>query len=223
MEETDLIPYEPSTDPVVILQLRTRNARLLAALQEKGLTAKQFCINVGIPYWRYTKGMNLHKPFSEDDQFKIAIYLGKPLDYLFPESLHRSIESGAFKNRVRQIGEPQLGNLSYNDSQMLEDVDRKLLKRALLEKLNPQLPPKYQTMNSRERKSWHRVNKAITELERKVIIERFGIEDSRCKTLEEVGQKLGYTRERIREFEESAIKKLRAPQNSRKLKAWLED
>ncbi len=62
----------------------------------------------------------------------------------------------------------------------------------------------------------------LTERERKVLILRFGLEDGRGRTLEEVGREFNVTRERIRQIEAKALRKLRHPSRSRKLKDYLE-
>ena len=62
----------------------------------------------------------------------------------------------------------------------------------------------------------------LTEREQKVLCLRFGLEDGRARTLEEVGKEFDVTRERIRQIEAKALSKLRHPSRSRKLKDYLD-
>ena len=62
----------------------------------------------------------------------------------------------------------------------------------------------------------------LTEREQKVLKLRFGLEDGRARTLEEVGKEFDVTRERIRQIEAKALRKLRHPSRSKKLKDYLE-
>ena len=66
------------------------------------------------------------------------------------------------------------------------------------------------------------VLKTLTPREEKVLSLRFGLDDGRARTLEEVGQEFGVTRERIRQIEAKALRKLRHPSRSKKLKDYLE-
>ena len=62
----------------------------------------------------------------------------------------------------------------------------------------------------------------LTEREQKVLRLRFGMDDGRARTLEEVGKEFNVTRERIRQIEDKALRKLRHPSRSRKLKDYLD-
>jgi RNA polymerase primary sigma factor len=63
---------------------------------------------------------------------------------------------------------------------------------------------------------------SLTPREQKVLVLRFGLEDGRSRTLEEVGREFSVTRERIRQIEAKALRKLRHPSRSKKLKDYLE-
>jgi RNA polymerase sigma factor RpoD-like protein len=64
---------------------------------------------------------------------------------------------------------------------------------------------------------------SLSGRERHVLELRFGLSDGRARTLEEVGREMGVTRERIRQIEALALRKLRHPSRSRKLRAYMED
>ena len=62
----------------------------------------------------------------------------------------------------------------------------------------------------------------LTERERQVLRLRFGLDDGRQRTLEEVGQQFKVTRERIRQIEAKALRKLRYPNRSKRLRDYLD-
>ncbi|MDR0570138.1 MAG: RNA polymerase sigma factor RpoD [Clostridiales Family XIII bacterium] len=66
------------------------------------------------------------------------------------------------------------------------------------------------------------VLETLTDREQKVLILRFGLDDGRARTLEEVGRRFDVTRERIRQIEAKALRKLRHPSRSKKLRDYLE-
>ena len=72
------------------------------------------------------------------------------------------------------------------------------------------------------KKQLEEVLDTLTEREKKVLSLRFGLEDGRGRTLEEVGKEFGVTRERIRQIEAKALRKLKHPSRSKKLKDFLE-
>jgi RNA polymerase primary sigma factor len=102
---------------------------------------------------------------------------------------------------VGQEGDAFLGDFIEDESmpQPLELASQQLLKSQISDALNK-----------------------LTDRERKIIVLRFGLEDGRFRTLEEVGREFGITRERIRQIEAKALRKLRHPSYSRKLRGYLE-
>jgi RNA polymerase primary sigma factor len=63
---------------------------------------------------------------------------------------------------------------------------------------------------------------SLSERERRVLEMRFGLDDGRARTLEEVGREFGVTRERIRQIEAKALRKLRHPSRAKKLRDYLD-
>ncbi len=72
------------------------------------------------------------------------------------------------------------------------------------------------------REQLEEVLNTLTDREKKVLTLRFGLEDGRARTLEEVGREFNVTRERIRQIEAKALRKLRHPSRSKKLKDYLD-
>ena len=84
------------------------------------------------------------------------------------------------------------------------------------------LPPAEVALRELLKAQLMKVLSELTDRERRVLLLRFGLEDDRPRTLEEVGKEFNVTRERIRQIEAKALRKLRHPTRSRKLKDYLE-
>lgn len=84
------------------------------------------------------------------------------------------------------------------------------------------LPPADAASQELLKAQLNKILSELTERERRVIALRFGLEDGRARTLEEVGKEFNVTRERIRQIEAKALRKLRHPTRSRRLKDYLE-
>jgi RNA polymerase primary sigma factor len=84
------------------------------------------------------------------------------------------------------------------------------------------LPPVDAASNQLLKEQIEGVLQTLTPREHRILQLRFGLEDGRSRTLEEVGKEFNVTRERIRQIEAKALRKLRHPSRSRKLKDYLE-
>jgi len=82
--------------------------------------------------------------------------------------------------------------------------------------------PAHATITGMLREEIEEVLETLTERERKILVLRFGLEDGSPRTLEEVGSMFRVTRERIRQIEAKALRKLRHPTRSRRLRTFLE-
>jgi len=203
-------------DGLLELRLRVRNQRIVSAASEKNVTLGVLAKDVRIPYNRFSAIVNLRIMPTEEDQIRIALYLEKPIDELFPESLTYAIDR--FKDRKRIITETQVLSLQSptrllltDGSDMEHQADISLLREAILKQLAN-----------------------LTPVEEDVLKVRFGFDsdENRSKTLEETAQivckmhpeyfKHGVVnRERIRQIEGKALRKLRHPHMSKFLKDFV--
>ena len=86
-----------------------------------------------------------------------------------------------------------------------------------------EISPAEAVMNVNLKERTAHVLRTLSSREEKIIRMRFGMEDGSERTLEEVGRSFAVTRERIRQIEAKALRKLRQPSRSRTLKAFLDD
>ena len=193
---------------LVRLRLITHNARLVDARKERGMTQPDLAIAIKIPLCRMHAIENLKVIPSEDDMIRIACFLVKPIDDLFPEELMSAIRAGVFSRRKVELDTPEI---SLTEAQHLKELTYDGETKLIDEISRAMLPEKI-----------NEVLETLALREKKVLKLRFGLRDGRSQTLEEVAKEFNVTREWIRQIEAKALRKLRHPTNSRKLKDFLQ-
>lgn len=127
-------------------------------------------------------------------------------------------ELGLTPRKVREISRIALDPISI-DTPVGEEGDSTLGDFIADDSLTPEKAAERNDMKETVRA----ILATLSPKEAEVLIARFGLDGNRPRTLEEVGQKLGVTRERIRQIEAKAIRKLKHPSRAHKLKPYLED
>lgn len=212
MPKVEVYPGETETGEIesvslVRLRLITHNARLVDTRKELGITQRVMAQRVSVSQDRLRCIETLRAIPTEEEIVKIAYTLEKPTDYLFPESLLSAVEAGVFSRRKVELTAPQVISLTNTqrlrlaydgETTMIEEVSRTLLAEEI-----------------------NKVLETLKPREQLVLRLRFGL-DGMPKTLEEVGRVLGVQRERVRQIEVKALRKLRHPARSRRLKDYWE-
>jgi RNA polymerase primary sigma factor len=127
-------------------------------------------------------------------------------------------EMGMTAERIREIQKISQEPVSL-ETPIGEEEDSQL--GDFIEDHTAEQPPEAAAMTMLK-EQLNKVLDGLAERERKVIALRFGLEDGRPRTLEEVGHEFGVTRERIRQIESKTLAKLRHPARSAKLKDFVE-
>ena len=142
----------------------------------------------------------LHKNGHEPSVEEVSNELGMPVDKV-REIMRISQEPVSLETPIGEEEDSHLGDFIPDDDAPApaEAASHTLLREQLGEVLS-----------------------TLTDREEKVLRLRFGLEDGRSRTLEEVGKEFSVTRERIRQIEAKALRKLRHPSRSKKLKDFLE-
>ena len=209
--------YDISADSMVRLRFIPYLQRLVDARKAKGYTQAMLSDLTGINQSLISRIETMRVIPDIEMRQEIADALAMDIDYLFPETLLEAIRDGLFKNRVVDLDEARLIKLA---------IERKVL--ALPSPDDPSSrseiamgAPVDLTFSGGARSAIRRVIGTLGVVEQKVIRLRFGLEDGRCRTLEEVGKEFSLTRERIRQIESKALRKLRHHTRSRKLWGYL--
>ncbi len=134
------------------------------------------------------------------------------------EAMSRGQEVAVTPEKVREIIKVSEGPVSL-DTPIGEQEDSHL--GDFIEDRGALAPAEAAT-NQLLKEQMSAVLDSLTGRERRVLQLRFGLEDGRARTLEEVGKEFNLTRERIRQIEAKALRKLRHPSRSRKLRSYLE-
>ena len=155
--------------------------------------------------------MDFIEPEEERDAVRQALAQGRPLNPTQKRALRRA--TAKVRNIIRMAQEPMsletpVGN---EENSFLGDFIKDESAPAPVDAATRQLL----------REQVEKILKELNDRERKVLEMRFGLVDGRNRTLEEVGNEFGVTRERIRQIEAKALRKLRHPQRSRKLRDYL--
>jgi RNA polymerase sigma factor (sigma-70 family) len=200
---------EIESESIVRLRLISHNARLVDARKERGLTGEDMAQAIKVSRGRLRDIENLRANPTEDEIAKIACTLEKAIDYLFPEHLLSAVKSGVFSRRKVELADREVLFLTeWQHRRLISDggidaVENEVDREALAEKMRSAI----NTLKPRQQR---------------VLKLRFGIEDGRNRTLEEVGAEFHVTREAIRHIETKALRLLRHPSRRRMLKDYLD-
>ena len=130
-----------------------------------------------------------------------------------PEEISEKMDGSLSPDRIREIQRIALEPVSL-ETPIGEEDDSHL--GDFIEDKDTPSPEEY-TTKSLLKDELYEIMKDLTDREERVLVLRYGLEDNRPRTLEEVGREFGVTRERIRQIEAKAIRKLRHPTRAKRL------
>ena len=130
-----------------------------------------------------------------------------------PEEISAKLDGALSPEKIREIQRIAMDPMSLDDP-MGEEGDSH--RGDFIEDKEDQSPEEY-TTKALLRERLYEIMQDLTDREQKVLILRYGLNDNRPRTLEEVGKEFNVTRERIRQIEAKAIKKLRHPTRAKQL------
>ena len=157
--------------------------------------------------------MDFIEPEEEREAIRKALAAGKPLNPTQKRALRRA--TSKVRNIIRMAQEPMSLETPVGNE------ENSFLGDFIKDERTPE--PADAATRQLLREQVEAILDELNEREREVLEMRFGLKDGRNHTLEEVGQAFGVTRERIRQIEAKALRKLRHPQHSRKLRDYLNE
>ena len=197
-----------TADTLVRLKLFTRNARLIDTRAERGWAQARVASWVSMTTQRLSDIENLKVIPTDLEMDDLSAVLMKSVEYLFPKVLAQSVSCGVFDKREVSLSEKQVAALESREVVLAlpatEDIEMNVDRLALVDKVKE-------------------VIGGLTPREQKIIELRFGLNGGQTHTLEDIGKMFNVTRDRIRQIEEKALRKLRHPTRSRKLQVFLDD
>jgi len=174
------------------------NASLRGRRESLGKTGKQVATEIGISSASIYQYESFRQYPSHKMAEKLATYFGCSIGEIFPEWL-KKCKPVKFYNTI-----PINKLISYNKQALIDDGGIEELEKTVFLK-----------------DSLAKILTTLTKREEKIIRLRFGFDDDRARTLDEVATEFNVTRERIRQIEAKALRKLRHPSRSRKLRDYL--
>lgn len=180
------------------------NATLRNALRETGKNQGAIAAELGIAPMTLSNYVTLKAYPGIERAAQICAYLGRGIDDIFPEHL---IDAPKARPIRLEMTEKQYKAVRAHGG----FVNPWGLDRFGSDRDNPMLADGIRTALTQ-----------LTPREQRVLTLRFGLEDGRTRTYEEVGKEVGVTRERIRQIETKALRKLRYPSRARALRGFWE-
>lgn len=198
VEESRESKGEPS-EYLVRLRLLTHNLRLIQTRNEKGLSQSQLALLTDLSVHTVSQIEQLKQVPTVEQAQEIADALGVEPEWLFPPEL---VALKDVRREALLTGE-QIAKLQWIRPLSLPELDVSLLRQQLEQAAKDVLL-------------------SLTPRERRVIQLRFGLDNGQSRSLEETGKEFGLTRERVRQIEAKALRKLRHPRLNRRLKDYLD-
>lgn len=187
------------SDPIRVIS-KIRNNRLMEARERLNLSTREFAQKADINYGIYNNIENLSRYPTEEQAYRIALVAAVPVEELFPSYL------GSIRKRVSTTTIPEDAVLSLQDAERLQISSNSSLESEV---------------ESRETLKTIMNDGRLRPREIQILQMRYGLNDGKERELEDIGEELGLSRERIRQIESRALRKMRHPIPRRQMRGLL--